>query len=44
LIPAGTGLPAYRRLDLIVEDGPSPGLAGYVPIMPSSLSSVAGED
>jgi DNA-directed RNA polymerase subunit beta' len=44
LIPAGTGLPAYRRLDLIVEDGPSAGLAGYVPIMPASLSSVAGEE
>jgi DNA-directed RNA polymerase subunit beta' len=44
LIPAGTGLPAYRRLEVIVEDGPSVGLSGYVPIMPSSLSSVAGAE
>ncbi len=49
LIPAGTGLPAYKRLELVVEDtqelrpstvyGHQPGILGGV-----DLSSVAGED
>ncbi|HEX4338759.1 MAG TPA: DNA-directed RNA polymerase subunit beta' [Polyangiaceae bacterium] len=45
LIPAGTGLPPYKRLQMIVEDQPQ-GMAppAYVrPVVPE-MSSVAGEE
>jgi DNA-directed RNA polymerase subunit beta' len=46
LIPAGTGLPAYKRLQVVVDDGETfPGHGSYAGQQAaSSLSSVAGED
>ncbi len=45
LIPAGTGLPPYKRLQMIVEEQPT-GLAPPVYTRPSAgeMSSVVGED
>ena len=46
LIPAGTGLPPYKRLQMIVEDQP-PGMAppAYTrPVAAGEMSSVAGEE
>ncbi len=40
LIPAGTGLPAYKRLELVVEETETPQQHAY----PMGMSSIAGED
>ncbi len=45
LIPAGTGLPAYKRLEVVVEDAPvtrAPEM--YSPLVQGALTSIAGED
>ena len=46
LIPAGTGLPAYKRLEVVVEDRPAPARPPvYTPMSAASgMSSVVGED
>jgi DNA-directed RNA polymerase subunit beta' len=46
LIPAGTGLPPYKRLQMIVDDQPVAGVAAPAYTRPAvpEMSSVAGEE
>jgi DNA-directed RNA polymerase subunit beta' len=44
LIPAGTGLPAYKRLDVVIEDAPEHAPPMFSPLVQGALSSVAGEE
>jgi DNA-directed RNA polymerase subunit beta' len=44
LIPAGTGLPPYKRLQMIVEDHPGTPMPQYVRVPAAEMSSVIGEE
>ena len=44
LIPAGTGLPAYKRLELVVEDTPAAPRSMFTLPQQPHISSVVGEE
>jgi DNA-directed RNA polymerase subunit beta' len=44
LIPAGTGLPAYKRLQLVVEDRPRDAAAALAPMATAPFTSAMGEE